>query len=283
MGQSGGADHQRGGERGHIEGAAANRGGVFLKAQIQQGAVELLQKICAIGKGRAQPDLRYRLTGQLQADKNRRHGVGKNQHAELGDLGVGNAFHTAQHGIEEDDDHARKQTGLIIRLEKAREGHTNTLHLPDDISHRANNEADHRHDARGIGVIPIAYELGDGELPVFPQVWRDQHGQNHITTGPAHQKYRAAIAVVRETNETRHGDERSGRHPVSRRCHTVGHRVNALSGDVEFLRRSGARADCDKNIKRKGCAHDQIGGFSEAHASGSSNPRRFSRRAITRA
>ena len=157
-----------------------------------------------------QPDLWHRLTGQLQTDKNRRYGVGKNQHAELGDLGVGNAFHTAQDGIEEDDDHARKQASLIVGLEKAREGHTNTLHLSDDISHRANDEADHRHDTSRIGVIPIAYKLGDGELPIFPQVRRDQHGQNDITAGPAHQKYRAAIAVVREANETGHGDERGG-------------------------------------------------------------------------
>ena len=207
VGQSCGADHQRSGEGGHIKGAAANRGGVFLKAQIQQSAVEFLQQIRAIGKGRTQPDLRHRLTSQLQADKNRRHGVGKNQHTELGDLGVGNPFHPAKNGIEKNDDHPREQAGLIVSLEKTREGYTDTFHLTDHIRHRANDQANHRHYPRSIGVVAIANELRDGELAVFPQVWRDQHGQNHIAAGPAHQKHRATIAVVRETNETRHGDE----------------------------------------------------------------------------
>ena len=43
-------------------------------------------------------------------DVDRRHQVGKNQHAILSNLSIGNAFHAAQHSIEKHNPHANPNT-----------------------------------------------------------------------------------------------------------------------------------------------------------------------------
>ena len=198
-------------------------------------------------------------------------------------LGIGDALHPAEHSVKEHNDHAREQTRLVIRLEEAREGHANSFHLTDHVSHGADDQADHCHHPCGVGVIPITDELGHGELAVLPQIRRDQHRQNHITAGPTHQEDRPTIAVVRQPDQSRHGNERSGRHPVSGSRHAVGHGMNTFPRHIEFLGRASARADGDPDVQGEGRANDPVCGFRQTHASGSSRPSRRSRRAITRA
>ena len=177
---------------------------------------------------------------QLQADKHRRHRVRKNEHAELRDLGVSYALHATEHGIKEYNQHAGEQACFIISLEEPGEGHADALHLANDIGYRANNQANDSHHPRSVGVITITDKLGHREFTVLPQIRRDKHSQNHIAACPSHQKNRAAIPVIGETDQAGHGDKRGGRHPIRRGCHTVGHRVNALAGHIEFLRAASA-------------------------------------------
>ena len=123
---------------------------------------------------------------QLQADKNRWHRVGKNQHAKLRDLGVGDALHATEHGIKEYNQHAGKQACFIISLEESGEGHADALHLTNHVGHRANNQANDSHHPRSVGVITITDKLGHREFPVLPQIRRDEHSQNHIAACPSH-------------------------------------------------------------------------------------------------
>ena len=45
----------------------------------------------------------------MQGDEDRRDRVGEDQDHVLGDLGVGDALHAAEHRIDEDDPHAHDQ------------------------------------------------------------------------------------------------------------------------------------------------------------------------------
>ena len=58
---------------------------------------------------------------------------GKNQHAILRDLGVGNAFHTAKDGVEQHDGHPHQHTGLNRHFQESSEDHPNAPHLTRDI------------------------------------------------------------------------------------------------------------------------------------------------------
>ena len=113
-----------------------------------------------------------RVARQLQRNEHGRHGVGKNQHAVLCDLGVCDAFHPAQDGVDKDDAHTDKYACFERHFEEAREGHANALHLADHVGQRGGDQAQHSHTARVLGVEAVADELGHRELAVFTQVRR---------------------------------------------------------------------------------------------------------------
>ena len=108
VGQAGGADHQRRGDEKHVLHAALAFG-VGGKAELFAEPVEAVEQIAAaegIGQLRAEAKLGNRVARHQDGDEDRRHHEGENQHAILGDLGVGDALHAAEHGVEEDDGHA---------------------------------------------------------------------------------------------------------------------------------------------------------------------------------
>ena len=81
---------------------------------------------------------------------------------------------------------------------------------------------------------------GTVNLPYFRRYGRQQHGQQHVAAGPAHQVDRGVIAL--EGDQAGHGDERGGAHPVGAGGHAVEHRVHALAGHVELRGAEPARA-----------------------------------------
>jgi hypothetical protein len=83
--------------------------------------------------------------GELQADEDRRHGVGQDQHDVLRHLGVGDALHAAEHGVQEHDAHADVDADFTAHAEEAREGHAHTGHLADDVGDGRGQQADHGH------------------------------------------------------------------------------------------------------------------------------------------
>ena len=90
----------------------------------------------------AKPKLRNGIAGQLQRNKDRRHGIGKNQYTVLGNLGIGNTFHAAENGIDEDDSHTDEQAGFKGKLKKTGKGNADTLHLADNIGQRSGDQAE---------------------------------------------------------------------------------------------------------------------------------------------
>ena len=147
------------------------------------------------------------MPSQLKAYEDSGNGIGRNQHNVLGNLRVSNTLHSTQNRVEEDDHHAGVQSGFIVSLQKPRESHANPFHLPDDIGNRTKYQTQHGDHASGIRVIPVADKLGDRKFPVLSEIGCNQHRKDDVAPGPAHQKYRSTIPVVRHPDESGHGDE----------------------------------------------------------------------------
>ena len=130
--QAGGADHQRRGDAEHVE-CSLDARGIGVEAQLDVQAVELVQQVGAVAQGRAETHLRDDVAGHQQGDEDRRHQVGEDQHAVLGHLGIGDALHAAEHGVEEHDRHADDHAGVDVHLEEAREHDADAAHLPGDV------------------------------------------------------------------------------------------------------------------------------------------------------
>ncbi len=123
---------------------------IGLKAQIHQRQVKLAKHrqarpVCHRG---TQSQLRHGIAGNQDRDKNSRYHVGKDQHTILSHLRIGNALHTAQHSIGEDNTHADHHAQINIHLKKAREDNPDTPHLPGDIRKRHKEQTDNGHNTR---------------------------------------------------------------------------------------------------------------------------------------
>ena len=200
--------------------------------------------------------MRDRVAGELQRDEDGRDGVGEDQYTVLGDLGVGDTLHATEHRVEEHDDHAGEQPGLEARLQEAGEGHAYTLHLTDYVGQGGGDQADNRHDAGSLGVVTVTDELGHRELSKLTQVGCQQHGQQHVATGPAHQEDGGVVAL--EGDQAGHGDEGGGRHPVCGGCHTVGHGMDATACGVELTGSGRLGPDGDADVEGESYAHYDI-------------------------
>jgi hypothetical protein len=72
--------------------------------------------------------------------------------------------------------------------QEAREGHAHTGHLPDDVRDGRGQQTDHGYGTGALAVEAVADELRHRELAELAQVRRQQHGQQHVAAGPAHQE-----------------------------------------------------------------------------------------------
>jgi hypothetical protein len=99
-------------------------------------------------------------------------------------------------------------------------------------------------------------EIRHGKLAELAQVRRQQHCQHHIAAGPAHQIGRP-IAADEGNNPGQRNKGRCG-HPVRRRGHAIGNRVNAAACHVKFFGRSGPCPYRDTDIERKGAPDKKI-------------------------
>ena len=230
-------------------------GRVVVETQLGHDGVQLGQQRLATCGIAEQTQRRDGCAGQLQRDEDGRDSIGGDQHAVLSDLSVGHAFHPTKHRIGKHNARADQQTGGVRHLEEAAKGHADAGHLTDHVGHGCYDQTDHRNDTCGLAVETVADEFRHGELAELAQVRCKQQRQQHIATGPTHQEGRVVIAG--KGNQARHRDERGRRHPVRRCCHTVGDRVNAATGGVEFRCRPRAGPDRDADVQRKGRAHKQ--------------------------
>ena len=256
--QTGGTDHQRHRVDEHVQCRTCRRRRVLAEAKLGHHGVETGQQgDIRTGHRRTQAQLRDRVAGQVQRDEHGRNDVGADQHDVLGDLGVGDALHAAEHGVQEDDQLADVDAGVGRHVQEAREGHADTRHLTDDVGQRSGQQADHGHGGSRLRVEAVTDELRHRELAELPEVRCKQHGEEHIAAGPAHEEQTAAVAHVGD--QAGHGDERSGRHPVRCRSHAVQHRRNGTTRGVELAGATGTRPDGDADVQRERSADDQIG------------------------
>ena len=252
--------------------------GVGLEAEIAEHAVEFGEQSHAIGVGASERDLRDRIAGHHEGEKECRDGVGEDQNAVLGDLGVGDPLHAAEDRVEEDQAHADHDPEVDVDLEETTEDHADAAHLPCDVGEGDEDGTDHRDDPRDLRVVPITHEVRDGELAELAQVGREQQGQQDVPTGPAHQVDRAVHAG--EGDDAGHRDEARGAHPVGGGRHAVGQRRDALAGDVELTRRAGTGGDGDPDVEGERHTDDEKCPGLNVHHSVSSTPKRRSRRFI---
>jgi hypothetical protein len=170
--QAGRSDHQRGGDREQVDPAlVAVRVGSETKLRVE--AVQPVQQVLArLEVGGAEARLRKEAPGHQQRDEDRRHQVGEDQHAVLGDLGVGDALHAPQDGVEEHEPHADHHTEADVDLEEAAEDDSHPAHLPGYVGEGHEDRAHHGHDARDLRVVAIADEVGDGVLSELSQIGR---------------------------------------------------------------------------------------------------------------
>ena len=200
--------------------------------------------------------MRDGVAGDLQGNENGGYCIGKNEDDILNDLRVGNALHAAEHGVKEHNAHADKEAGVVVRFQESRARHAHPFHLPDDIGDGNENQAHHGHHAGGLGVKAFADEFRHGELAVFAQVRREKQREQDIPAGPAHEKYRTAIAA--KGDEARHGNKGCGTHPVGCGGHAVGNGTDAAACDIEFLCGFGFAPNRNADVRGKGKTDDQV-------------------------
>ena len=128
-------------------------------------------------RGRPEPNLRNCGIRHHQRDEDGRHHEGKNQNAVLGHLGIGDALHPSENGVDEDDGHADDDPVCDIHLEETAEDHPHPSHLTGDIGEGDEDGADHCHQSSGLRVVTFSDEVGHGVLAEFSQIRRQQQCQ----------------------------------------------------------------------------------------------------------
>src|SRR5690606_41667242 len=138
-----------------------------------------------------------------------------------------------------------------------------TGHLADHVGHGDDYQADHRSQARATTVETVTDEIRHGELAELAQVGCQQHRQQHVAAGPAHEE--GGVGITTGGNQARHGNEGCSRHPVSGCRHTVGDRMHTTASDVELFGGAGTRPDGDADVEREGRAYEQHVDYELAH------------------
>ena len=151
MRQASRSDHQRQREQKNVDGRPLLRR-ECRKTEIRHHLVQFFQQRDArtVGHGRAQANLWQKVTGEVQRDEDGRNGVGEYQHAILRDLGIGDALHSAQYGVDEDDAHAHIHANFKGNLEKTAECHADTAHLADHVGNGSDDQADDSNQSRAL-------------------------------------------------------------------------------------------------------------------------------------
>src|SRR5690606_21939561 len=152
-------DHQRHGDEKHV-GHRLAAIGVGGKAQLGTQPVETFDNaLPGTANLAAKAQLRNRVAGDHHRHIDSRHHVGKDHHAVLCHLGIGDALHATEYGVEEHDRHADHPAGLDAHFQVAREDDTDATHLPGDVGEGDEDHADHGDQPCGLGVIALTNEV----------------------------------------------------------------------------------------------------------------------------
>src|SRR5690606_26245311 len=110
-------------------------------------------------------------------------------------------------------------TSGVAHFEDAEVAYDDAGHLADHVGHGDQDQTDNRNQTRTAAVETVTDEIRHSKLAELAQVRRQQHRQQYIATGPAHQVDRGGVTTG--SDDTCHGNEGCRGHPVRCRRHTV--------------------------------------------------------------
>ena len=200
----------------------------------------------------------------LDRHQDGRDQIGDNQHDILRHLCPGNSAHAAQHGADQNARKAHEHRDAEGHIQEALRDDANAHNLRHDINEGRGDQDDNTNQAGRIAAKPRAQEVRHGILAEFPQIWREQNGDQHVTAGPAQDEGKPTIA--KGVKAARHADEACSRHPVRTRGHTVVDGGNAPTGDVIFSNGLRAADDADIGIDADGQADKHVAQNAIRHA-----------------
>jgi len=97
--------------------------------------VQFFKQYRAFANQRAsEPDLRNRIAGVLEADRDGGCQEGRDEHPVLGNLRPRDALHSAQGGVHKNDRHADIHPDVHIHFQEAGEHDADAAHLAGDVS-----------------------------------------------------------------------------------------------------------------------------------------------------
>ena len=178
------------------------------------------------------------MTGHHDGQEDCRHQEGKDKHAILSHLGIGNPFHAAKYRIEEHDAHTDNHTGIHIHFQETGKHNTGATHLPGHVGKGHKDHADHGHGPRYVRVVTVTDKIGHRKLAKLAKIGCQQHRQQHIAPRPPHQVNRGIVTGV--GNNPRHGNKRGCGHPVRRRRRAVGDGRHTATSHVKVFGRPGS-------------------------------------------
>ncbi len=145
--------------------------GVSGESELGAQAIKSIQETHAgVSHFPAEAQLRQGVAGHHDGDENGGHEVGEHEHAVLSDLRVGDAFHAAQHRVNENDEGADEDAGIDIHFQEAGEYDADAAHLTRDIGERDDDGAHDGDHAGDLRVIAVPDEIGHGEFTELAQV-----------------------------------------------------------------------------------------------------------------
>ena len=264
MRQTGSTDHQRHSIEENIK-CPSFLSRILLETKIGKNQVKFIKNMhTTLSHRTSETKLRNGHTCQLHGNKYCRDSISKNQNTVLGNLGVGNTFHTAKYRITKNDSHPDKNTMTKINLQEAGKGHANTLHLTNNVCQRSSNQAKDSRNTCGSRIKTVTDKGRNRVFTIFPEIRSQEHGKQNVAACPTHEENRGVISL--EGDKACHGNKRGSRHPVSARCHTIENRMNTLTGNIKLTSSRYSRFDRDKYVEGKGCANYKKGQCFEIHS-----------------
>ena len=180
-----------------------------------------------------QAELRNDVARDHHGYEDDRNGVGEDHHAILGDLGVGDAFHSAQPGVKVYDSTPDQDALPDFDGKESRKDDSHAPHLPHDVGHADEDGANHGHHPGGVRIVPVAHEVRHCGFAEFAQVRNHQRSEENESARPSHEEFRCPISGGGDS--ARHGNESGCGHPVGRGRHPVRKRRYAPACNVVFL------------------------------------------------
>ena len=209
-------------------------------------------------------DLGDRHAGDLVGHHGGRDQVGDDQDDVLRDLRPGDGLHAAEHRADEDAAEADEDADREVEVEEAAHDDADAGDLRDQVGER---RGDRREDADGPGsmaAVAGAEEVRDRELAELPEVRAEEHGEQHVAAGPAHDVGQAVIAEAED--RAGHADERGRGHPVRAGRHAVEERRDRAPGDVVLRDLAPCARDADDGVEADGHAHVDVADHLGRHA-----------------